>query len=58
MSVFRTILQSEDGATAVEYAVMLALVLIAAIAGILTVGQGNGGLWETNGQQINNSLGS
>ena len=58
MSFLQTLILNDDGATAVEYAVMLALVLMAAIAGILTVGQGNGGLWESNGQQINNALGS
>jgi pilus assembly protein Flp/PilA len=51
-------LWGDEGATAVEYAVMLALVLMAAIAGIMTVGQGNGGLWSNNGQQISTAFGS
>lgn len=58
MRAVHSILRNEDGATAVEYAVMLALVLLAAIAGIITVGQGNGGLWENNGDQISNAMGS
>ena len=58
MYSLRTFLWSDDGATAVEYAVMLGLVLLAAIAGILTVGQGNGGLWSNNGNQISQAFGS
>jgi len=34
----RRFLESEDGPTAVEYAVMLALIIIVAIAAIQTVG--------------------
>ena len=41
----RRFLASEDGPTAVEYAVMLALVLVAVIAGIMTVGGSTGGMY-------------
>ncbi len=34
-----------DGTTAVEYAVMLALILLSAISAISVFGQGTGGLW-------------
>lgn len=34
----RLFLKAEDGPTAVEYAVMLALILLACIAGIATLG--------------------
>lgn len=34
----KTFLSSEDGPTAVEYAVMLALIILACIAGIKSVG--------------------
>ena len=34
----RRFLRSEDGPTAVEYAVMLALIIVVAIAGITTIG--------------------
>jgi len=37
-SKVRRFLVSEDGPTAVEYAVMLALIIVVAIAGITTVG--------------------
>lgn len=38
-------LRQEEGATAVEYAVMLALILITIIATIGTVGGEAGGMW-------------
>jgi len=38
-------LQGEEGPTAVEYAVLLALILIAIIAAIGAVGLQTGGMW-------------
>jgi len=38
-------LKEEDGATAVEYAVMLALIILACIAGVLAVGAATNGLF-------------
>lgn len=48
MSVFqwgRGLLRREDGATAVEYAVMLALILVAVIGAIGAFGMETGGMW-------------
>jgi pilus assembly protein Flp/PilA len=42
---FRTLWRQEDAATAVEYAVMLALILIAIIGAIGSVGAQTGGMW-------------
>ena len=39
------LLWGEDAATAVEYAVLLALILMAIIGAIGAVGQGTGGMW-------------
>jgi pilus assembly protein Flp/PilA len=39
------ILRNEAGATAVEYAVMLALILIAVIGAIGSLGAQTGGMW-------------
>lgn len=39
------LLREEDGATAVEYAVMLSLILIVAISAISAFGGSTGGLW-------------
>lgn len=44
-SLLRGLWHSEDGATAVEYAVMLALILMAVIGAIGAVGAQNGGMW-------------
>lgn len=42
----RQFLKEESATTAVEYAVMLALILIAIIAGISSVGGGTNGWWN------------
>ena len=42
---FKTLWRQEDAATAVEYAVMLALILIAVIGAIGSVGAQTGGMW-------------
>ena len=43
---------SDDGPTAVEYAVMLALILVACIAIVTTLGQSISGTFST----VNNSM--
>lgn len=40
------ILDHEEATTAVEYAVMLAMVLMATIGAITSVGVGTGGMWS------------
>ncbi len=40
------ILREEEAATAVEYSVMLAMVLLAVLAVIGTVGSQSGGMWN------------
>jgi pilus assembly protein Flp/PilA len=42
---FKNLLWQEEAATAVEYAVMLALILIAVIGAIGSVGAQTGGMW-------------
>ena len=44
----------EEAATAVEYAVMLALILLACIGAVATVGTNTANAWNGN----NNSIGS
>lgn len=43
----RTFLVSEDGPTAVEYAVMLALILVACITAVTTLGTTVSGTFDT-----------
>jgi pilus assembly protein Flp/PilA len=50
-----TALKSEDGATAVEYAVLLALILVALISAITSVGNSTSGLWQNDVNQITNA---
>lgn len=45
MKAWIAALLDEDGATAVEYAVMLALILTAIISAVSAVGSGSGGMW-------------
>ncbi len=45
MKSLQHIFCNEEAATAVEYAVMLAMILMAAIGAIGSVGVGTGGMW-------------
>ena len=52
-------LQEEDGPTAVEYAVMLALILAGIVAAVSSVGGGTGDLFIQNSNDMQaNGLGS
>jgi Flp pilus assembly pilin Flp len=42
------LLRDDQASTAVEYAVMLALILMVIIGSIVSVGQGTGGLWGSS----------
>ncbi len=55
-SRIRHFLGDSAGPTAVEYAVMLGLILLAAIASISVVGGGSGNLWESNSTQIDTAV--
>ena len=43
-----SLLREEEATTAVEYAVMLALILAGIIGSITAVGQGTGGMWSSD----------
>jgi pilus assembly protein Flp/PilA len=45
-------LQVEEAATAAEYAVLLALILLALISAITTVGNSTSGLWQNDVTRI------
>ncbi len=55
-ALIRGFLTGQEAATAVEYAVLLALIIVAAIAGINTVGISSSGLWNSNEQQITTAM--
>lgn len=46
------LLRGEEAATAVEYAVILALILISVIGAIGAVGAQTGGMWSNNQGQL------
>lgn len=48
-------LRDDTAATAVEYCVMLALIIIALIGAISVVGQGAGGYWGATNSKLQNS---
>jgi len=52
MSILLRFLREEEAATAVEYAVMLALILITIIGAISAVGVESGGMWGGIDQDI------
>lgn len=54
--VIRRFLKDAAGATAVEYAVLLALILIAAISAVKMFGDGATGLWATNASKLSDFL--
>ena len=43
---------SEDGVTAVEYAVMLAMIIMMCIAAVGTVGETANDIWEDNASKL------
>jgi pilus assembly protein Flp/PilA len=58
VSSVRRFLRDDDGPTAVEYAVMLALVLMAVISAITAVGNSTQGMWQNNADRINSAVSS
>jgi pilus assembly protein Flp/PilA len=51
-------LQAEEAATAAEYAVLLALILLALISAVTTVGNSTSGLWQNDVTRITTASGS
>jgi pilus assembly protein Flp/PilA len=48
-------LAAEDAATAAEYAVLLALILLALISAVTSVGNSTSGLWQNDVTRITNA---
>ena len=55
MSRIRNFLKSEDGPTAVEYAVMLALIIAVCIAAIGAVGNNTRAMFNDNNDKLNSA---
>lgn len=52
----RNLLLQEDGPTAVEYAVMLALIILAAIGAVLVAGGSVAGTWSDINTDFGNAV--
>ena len=48
----RKFLTSEDGATAVEYALLVSLIVLAALAGLSTVGKSTVQMWNNVSAEV------
>jgi pilus assembly protein Flp/PilA len=51
-------LSSEEAATAAEYAVLLALILLALISAVTAVGNSTSGLWQNDANRISTACGA
>jgi pilus assembly protein Flp/PilA len=52
---FRRFFVSEDGPTAVEYAVMIALIIMTCLIGIQAIGQNSNSVFEDIADDVNNA---
>lgn len=50
--LLRSFIRDEDGPTSVEYAVLLAAILLAVIGTVGTIGAQSGGLWDGNNNKL------
>ena len=55
---FLRLYRDDQAATAVEYAVLLALILVAIISAINAVGDSTHGIWANDASQIDAAVGS
>ena len=53
---FKKFLREEDGPTAVEYAVMLAMILLACLGAVATVGLETKDLWDNNSSGLQSAF--
>ena len=60
MSAIRTMLRmlraDQGGATAIEYGLIAALIAVACISGLSTLGGGTNGMWGMVGGQVTNAM--
>ena len=54
-SNFRRLLADKKGATAIEYGLIAALIVIAMMGGLRAMGGGAGGMWSNISQAVQNS---
>ena len=54
-SILRRLRTDQKGATAIEYGLIAALIVIAMMGGLRAMGGGAGGLWSNISQAVQNS---
>jgi pilus assembly protein Flp/PilA len=52
MNAFREFLTGDEAATAVEYAVMLGLILVSCLATLRALGDASNGMWGKNNNEL------
>jgi pilus assembly protein Flp/PilA len=52
MKAIHEFLQGDEAATAVEYAVMLGLILVSCLATLKTLGDASNGMWGKNNTEL------
>ncbi len=58
LQLLRRLIREEDGPTAVEYAVMLAMILMICIGSIVLLGSNTATMWLNNSNSIQSATGS
>ena len=53
--ILRRLLTDQKGATAIEYGLIAALIIIAMMGGLSALGGGAGGMWSNIAAQVQNS---
>jgi pilus assembly protein Flp/PilA len=54
--MLRRLRRSEEGATAIEYGLIVALIAVACIQGMSVLGGGSDGMWTTIGDRVSNAM--
>ena len=57
MNILKRLLREEDGPTAVEYGVMLALIVIACIGAVMSMANATANSFDTSAEEIAIALG-
>ena len=56
MGKFLKLIRDEDGASAIEYGLIVALISVAAIGAFSSMGGGNGGMWTRISSNVEDAM--
>jgi pilus assembly protein Flp/PilA len=57
MNILKRLLREEDGPTAVEYGVMLALIVIACIGAVMSMSNATADSFDSSAEELANAIG-